>query len=99
MWSPHKEKQQVRGGFRRDPEAASDSRFGARTQVVRRRCRVMSVSMSLDLPGSRRIRVEIGAVAHALNTRPRKTLGSKTPAEAFNEHLLLLQQAGVASTG
>ena len=29
---------------------------------------------------------EIEAVAHALNTRPRKTLGWKTPAEAFNEH-------------
>lgn len=42
---------------------------------------------------------EIEAVAHALNTRPRKTLGWKTPAEAFNEHLLLLQQSGVASTG
>lgn len=42
---------------------------------------------------------EIEAVAHALNTRPRKTLNWKTPAEAFNEHLLLLQQAGVASTG
>ncbi len=42
---------------------------------------------------------EIEAVAHALNSRPRKTLGWKTPAEAFNEHLLLLQQAGVASTG
>ena len=42
---------------------------------------------------------EIEAVAHALNTRPRKTLGWKTPAEALDEHLLLLQQAGVASTG
>ncbi len=41
---------------------------------------------------------EIEAVSHALNTRPRKILGWKTPAEAFNEHLLLLQQAGVAST-
>ena len=42
---------------------------------------------------------DIAAVAHALNSRPRKTLGWKTPAEAFHEHLLLLQQAGVASTG
>jgi len=42
---------------------------------------------------------ELEAVAHALNTRPRKILGWKTPAEAFNEHLQSLQQAGVASTG
>jgi IS30 family transposase len=41
---------------------------------------------------------EVEAVAHALNTRPRKTLGWRTPAEAFNEQLLLLQQTGVAST-
>ena len=42
---------------------------------------------------------EIEAVAHALNTRPRKSLEWKTPAEAFNEQLQLLQQGGVASTG
>lgn len=42
---------------------------------------------------------DIEAVAHALNTRPRKSLGWMTPAEAFNEQLLLLQQSGVASTG
>ncbi len=42
---------------------------------------------------------DIEAVAYALNTRPRKSLGWKTPAEAFNEQLLLVQQAGVASTG
>jgi len=41
---------------------------------------------------------EINAVALALNTRPRKTLGWKTPAEALNEHLQLIQQAGVATT-
>jgi IS30 family transposase len=42
---------------------------------------------------------ELGAVAAALNRRPRKTLGWKTPAEALNEQLLSFQQAGVATTG
>ena len=41
---------------------------------------------------------EINAVAHALNTRPRKTLGWKTPAESLDEHLRSLQQPGVATT-
>jgi IS30 family transposase len=41
---------------------------------------------------------EIEAVANALNGRPRKTLGWKTPAEALDEHLRSLQQAGVART-
>jgi IS30 family transposase len=31
---------------------------------------------------------EISAIATMLNSRPRKTLGWKTPAEAFNEHLM-----------
>jgi IS30 family transposase len=42
---------------------------------------------------------EIQAVAHALNTRPRKTLGWKTPAEALNEYLKSVQQPSVATTG
>ena len=41
---------------------------------------------------------EIEAVAAALNSRPRKTLAWRTPAEALNEHLLSLQTAGVATT-
>src|SRR5215203_4851734 len=43
-------------------------------------------------------RDEVEAIAAALNARPRKTLGWKTPAEALNEQLLLLQQGGVATT-
>jgi len=41
---------------------------------------------------------ELEAVANALNTRPRKTLGWRTPAEALDEHLRSLPQAGVATT-
>lgn len=42
---------------------------------------------------------ELEAVATALNNRPRKTLGWKTPSEALNEQLLSIQEAGVATTG
>jgi IS30 family transposase len=41
---------------------------------------------------------EIEAVAATLNDRPRKNLDWKTPAEAFNEQLRSLSQAGVATT-
>ncbi len=41
---------------------------------------------------------DIAGIAHALNTRPRKTLGWKTPAEALEEHLRSLQDSGVATT-
>ena len=37
---------------------------------------------------SRHTSNELAAVALALNTRPRKTLGWRTPAEALNDHLL-----------
>jgi IS30 family transposase len=47
---------------------------------------------------SRHSAEDLNAVAAALNGRPRKTLGWKTPAEALNEQLLLLQATGVAST-
>lgn len=41
---------------------------------------------------------DILAVQDAINSRPRKVLGWKTPAEALNEQLLSLHQTGVAST-
>jgi IS30 family transposase len=41
---------------------------------------------------------DLAAVSAALNGRPRKTLGWKTPAEALNQQLLSLQPAGVATT-
>ena len=41
---------------------------------------------------------ELEAVAATLNARPRKILGWRTPAEAFDDHLHSLQQAGIAIT-
>ena len=42
---------------------------------------------------------DLEAVALALNNRPRKVLGWKSPAEVFSQQLQLLQQPGVATTG
>jgi IS30 family transposase len=47
---------------------------------------------------SRHSAADLNAVAAALNSRPRKTLDWRTPAEALNDHLLSLQEVGVAST-
>ncbi|MGY5319960.1 IS30 family transposase [Neomicrococcus lactis] len=41
---------------------------------------------------------EVAAIAHTLNTRPRKTLGWRTPAEAFEDYLESVQQPSVATT-
>ena len=43
-------------------------------------------------------RDDLDAVGLALNNRPRKALGWKTPAEALNEHPHSAQQGGVATT-
>jgi IS30 family transposase len=40
---------------------------------------------------------ELDAVAAALNSRPRKTLGWKTPAEALNDHLRSIKHGSVAT--
>lgn len=42
---------------------------------------------------------DLAAVATAINNRPRKVLGWRTPAEVFEEQLRSLQQPGVATTG
>jgi IS30 family transposase len=47
---------------------------------------------------TRHSREDLEAVADALNSRPRKTLQWKTPAEALEELLRSNQQAGVATT-
>ena len=41
---------------------------------------------------------KLNAVAATLNSRPRKALGWKTPAEALQDHLLLLDNSSVATT-
>ena len=42
---------------------------------------------------------ELDAVANALNTRPRKSLGWKTPAEVLDQFLVKQYEAAVATTG
>jgi IS30 family transposase len=48
---------------------------------------------------ARHSRADLDAVALALNTRPRKTLAWRTPAEALDDLLHSAGQAGVATTG
>ena len=47
---------------------------------------------------ARHSRADLDAIALTLNTRPPKTPGWKTPAEAFDEHLRLLEIGSVATT-
>ncbi|WP_406435567.1 IS3 family transposase [Streptomyces sp. NBC_01589] len=70
---------------------AADARLASRIRAVHHE--------SDGTYGVPRVTAELQAVAATLNNRPRKTLGWKTPAEALNEHLLSLQETGVATTG
>ncbi|WP_162959037.1 IS30 family transposase [Micromonospora tulbaghiae] len=47
---------------------------------------------------SRHSVTDLDAIATTLNSRPRKSLGWRTPAEALKDHLRSLQRAGVATT-
>ncbi|WP_074308642.1 IS30 family transposase [Micromonospora cremea] len=47
---------------------------------------------------SRHSITDLEAIAAVLNSRPRKSLEWRTPAEALDEHLRSIQQAGVATT-
>ncbi len=47
----------------------------------------------------RHSREDLDAVARALNTRPRKTLGWRTPGESLDAHLRSVQKGSVATTG
>ena len=48
---------------------------------------------------SRHSSEELAAVTHAMNTRPRKTLGWKTPVEVLDQFLARQYDADVATTG
>lgn len=71
-----------------------DGQHGDLVELVRRR----DGSVLVRTTSRGGLGQDFEAVAHALNTAPQKTLGSRTSAESFNEHLISLQQAGVAST-
>lgn len=47
---------------------------------------------------SKHTAADLDAVSAAINSRPRKTLRWRTPAEVLNEHLISVQQASVATT-
>ena len=48
---------------------------------------------------SRHSRIDLASIAATLNSRPRKSLGWKTPAEALDNLLYAIQQHTVATTG
>ena len=76
-----------------------------REEITVARCTVERLMRHMGLHGAVRGRPfkttipdDIAAVAATLNRRPRKTLGWRTPSEAFNELLLSQQRGRVATT-
>lgn len=56
---------------------------------------VVTIANGPDL--SRWTEDDLATIAHALNARPRKRLGWRTPAETWNKHLQSSQQEPVAT--
>ena len=88
----------VRGHARKGgqaPDQASDQWPGRPRQIeghVQRKARLQAASilegrLSLPAPACPVSPDDLAAVAAALNTRPRKTLGWRTPAEVLDEYL------------
>ena len=74
------------------PRAPGSAATDENTNGLLRQYFPKGTDLSLHGPG------ELEAVALALNGRPRKTLGWRTPAEALDELLTAAHDAGVATT-
>ena len=75
-----------------DPQSPGQRGTNKNTNGLLRQCFPKGADLAAHGPG------ELGAVADALNGRPRKTLGWRTPAEALDELLTAAHNARAATT-